>query len=133
MLHGIDKVSDNIAITRRRNAAALFQEFLQAEIAAGRPAKGLEQAFAERLQISPSLWSQVKKSRPIGDKLARQVEHHAGKPEGWLDEAHEENAMPDPAEERFIELARKTWRCANAKQKRELARMLKALPAGAPL
>jgi hypothetical protein len=37
-------------------------------------AQGLEQAFAASLQISPSLWSQIKSARPIGDKLARQIE-----------------------------------------------------------
>lgn len=124
-------MTDNISTARRRNAAALFQEFLQAEVAAGKPAKGLEQAFAERMQISPSLWSQVKKSRPIGDKLARQIEHHAGKPEGWLDAFHEESQGPDPAEERFLEMARKAWRAANASGKRELARTLRSM-AGSP-
>jgi hypothetical protein len=32
------------------------------------------------------MWSQIKSSRPIGDKLARQIEKHCGKVAGWLDE-----------------------------------------------
>ena len=45
-----------------------------------------EQAFAAALEISPSMWSQITSSRPIGDTLARQLERHCGKPAGWLDE-----------------------------------------------
>ena len=29
--------------------------------------------FAEKLEISPSMWSQIKSTRPIGDALARQA------------------------------------------------------------
>jgi hypothetical protein len=87
--------------------------------------KGLEQSFAAAMHISPSMWSQIKSARPIGDKLARQLEHRAGKPSGWLDEVHDGAAVPDAAEERFLELARTAWRAQNAKGKRELARQLK--------
>lgn len=114
----------NITITRRQNALALFQEYAAARIAAGEPAKGLEQAFAAQLEISPSMWSQVKASRPISDKLARQVENHMKKPAGWLDEPHGAQ-QPDAAEERFVELARAAWRAANAQGKRELKQLLR--------
>ena len=33
------------------------------------------------------MWSQIKSARPIGDKLARQLESACGRPAGWLDEA----------------------------------------------
>jgi hypothetical protein len=112
-------------VTRRRNALALFQEFMSAAAAEGAAPKGLEQSFAAAMQISPSMWSQIKSARPIGDKLARQLEHCAGKPSGWLDEVHDGAALPDAAEERFLELARAAWRAQNAKGKRELARQLK--------
>ncbi|MDR2239248.1 MAG: AbrB/MazE/SpoVT family DNA-binding domain-containing protein [Zoogloeaceae bacterium] len=55
-------------------------------LTSGTPPKGLEQSFASMLQISPSMWSQIKSSRPIGDKLARQIEKHCKMPGGWLDE-----------------------------------------------
>jgi hypothetical protein len=116
----------NLTVIRRRNALALFQEFAGAALAEGGAAKGLEQAFAARAQISPSMWSQIKSARTIGDRLARQLEHHGGKPAGWLDEEHEQ-APPDPAEERFVELARRVWRSRNAKGRRELAQWLRRL------
>lgn len=125
---GVPRCSDdtvpNITIIRRQNALALFQEYAAARIAAGEPAKGLEQAFAAQLEISPSMWSQVKASRPISDKLARQMESHTKKPQGWLDEPHGGH-QPDAAEERFVELARAAWRAANAPGKRELARLMR--------
>jgi hypothetical protein len=68
----------NITVARRQNALALFQAFAAKALDEGSPPKGLEQAFAATLQISPSLWSQIKSARPIGDKLARQIEHLAG-------------------------------------------------------
>ncbi len=113
----------NITITRRSNVIALHRRFLEQAIAAGLPAKGLDQLFAAKLEISASMWSQVKSSRPIGDTLARQIEAHCGQPLGWLDEEHASDA-PDPAEERFIALARKTWREASAKEKRALTKWL---------
>lgn len=74
-------------------------------VAAGMPPpKGLEHAVAARLQISPSMWSQIKSSRPIGDKLARQVEVLCGKPVDWLDEPRKSTAST-PAENAFLELA----------------------------
>jgi hypothetical protein len=104
---------------------ALYQDYARQHLANGESAKGLEQTFAATLEISPSTWSQIKSARPIGDRLARQIEQHASKPAGWLDETHEELQAPDPAEERFLELARRAWRHANAKGKRELTHALK--------
>lgn len=124
LLHPIHIVS-NLTLIRRRNALALFQQFAESAINEGAAPKGLEQSFAARAQISPSMWSQIKSSRPIGDKLARQLEHHGGKPAGRLDEDHGEPAAPDAAEERFVALARAAWRASTARQKRELSRLLK--------
>lgn len=119
-----DDTVPNITITRRQNALALFQEYAAARIAAGEPAKGLEQSFAAQLEISPSMWSQVKASRPISDKLARQIESHTKKPAGWLDALHGA-PQPDAAEERFLDLARAAWRASNAQAKRDLARLMR--------
>ena len=57
----------NITLTRRQNALALFQDYAEKALASGAAPKGLEQSFAASLQISPSMWSQIKSSRPIGD------------------------------------------------------------------
>ena len=129
-LREANTVTGNVTLIRRGNVLALYQDYAHQHLASGESAKGLEQAFAATLEISPSTWSQIKSSRPIGDKLARQIEQHAGKPAGWLDEAHAERALPDAAEERFVELARNAWRRANAKEKRELVRMLKERQSG---
>ena len=118
----------NITVLRRNNALVLFQEYAAAQIAAGEPAKGMEQAFAAQLEISPSMWSQIKASRPISDKLARQIESHVNKPAGWLDDAHGAQ-QPDAAEDRFVEAARAAWRAANAQGKRELMRQMRAAAA----
>ena len=129
LLHRFHKLQDH-TVTRRRNALALFQEFMSAAAAEGAPPKGLEQSFAAAMQISPSMWSQIKSARPIGDKLARQLEHRGGKPAGWLDQAHGAAAAPDAAEDRFVELARAVWRAQNAAGKRELARLLRLATPG---
>jgi hypothetical protein len=51
--------------------------------------RGLEGRFAERVQIQPSYWSQIKgRSRQIGERLARQFEQLCHKPNGWMDVRH---------------------------------------------
>lgn len=116
----------SITTTRRHNALLLHKRFLAQSVAAGLPAKGLDQAFAQQLQISPSMWSQIKSARPIGDTLARQIEALCGEAAGWLDATHEAPQGPDEAEERFVAIAREAWRAANAKEKRELRMLLMA-------
>ena len=129
MLHLIHTVP-NTTLIRRQNALALFQRFVGGAITEGASPKGLEQSFAAKLQISPSMWSQIKSARPVGDKLARQLEVRCEKPLGWLDLSHGEAPSPDAAEERFMELARRAWRGQNARGKRELSSWLKSqLPA----
>ena len=114
----------SVSVTRRRNALLLFKDFMEQQVLAGAAPKGLEQAFAAQVQISPSMWSQVKSSRPIGDTLARQFEALCGKPAGWLDQERPSDLV-DQAEAHFVELARTAWRSAKAKGKRELLRQLK--------
>jgi len=113
-------------VLRRRNVLALFQAWAESAVAAGSAPKGLEQAFAAHVEISPSMWSQIKSSRPIGDKLARQIERHCGKPAGWLDEAREA-AGPTPGEQRFLALALQAWRRTNADGRKELRAQLRQL------
>ena len=49
----------NLTVARRRNVLALHRRFLEASVAAGLPAKGLDQAFARKIEVSPSMWSPV--------------------------------------------------------------------------
>ena len=131
----------NITLTRRHNVLALFHDHARRAVAAGAAPKGLEQAFAATLQISPSMWSQIKSSRPIGDKLARQIETHAAKPPGWLDDEHAEAAaaptlsaaavVPTSAEAAFLDLALAAWRCANPAGRQVLQRQLETMLQGA--
>ncbi|MBX9630487.1 MAG: hypothetical protein K2X67_08175 [Burkholderiales bacterium] len=114
----------NITITRRQNALALFQAYIEKVLATGASPKGLEQSFAASVEISPSMWSQLKSSRPIGDKLARQIERHCGKPVGWLDEERAD-ATPSATEKAFLDLALKAWRATNSAGRKELRARLK--------
>lgn len=118
----------NITLNRRLNALSLFQEHAEQALAAGAPPKGLEQAFAARLQISPSMWSQIKSSRPIGDKLARQIESLCGRPAGWLDELRKDTG-PTPAETAFLELALAAYRATNSAGRKALREHLKTIVA----
>ena len=114
----------NTTITRRQNALALFQAYAEKALASGAPPKGLEQTFAATLQISPSMWSQIKSSRPIGDKLARQIEQHHGKPTGWLDEVRGNDSVT-PAEKAFLDLALKAWRATNSLGRKALREQMR--------
>jgi hypothetical protein len=81
----------DVARIRLDNAIALFDEFVRATVKHPDAAtlRGLERRFAERLQIQPSYWSQIKsRSRQIGERLARQFEQLCHKPYGWMDQPH---------------------------------------------
>ena len=87
----------DVAQTRHDNALLLFDEFVQATVKHPDAAtlRGLEGRFAERLQIQPSYWSQIKgRSRQIGERLARQFEQLCHKPSGWMDQARHVHAPP---------------------------------------
>jgi hypothetical protein len=119
------------ATVRRLNAIALFQAFAEERITAGDPPKGLEAAWAARIGVSGATWSMAKSgARPLGDKLARQLEHHCGKPAGWLDEEREPAGLT-PAEQQFLALALKTYRATNSDGRKRLRQLLRDVP-GAP-
>jgi hypothetical protein len=85
----------DVAAIRLDNALALFDEFVRSTVknADAATLRGLERRFAERLQIQPSYWSQIKsRSRQIGERLARQFEQCCGKPAGWMDKVHGDEA-----------------------------------------
>lgn len=91
----------DVAQIRLDNALRLFDEFVHATVKHPDAAtlRGLERRFAERLQIQPSYWSQIKsRSRQIGERLARQFEPLCQKPTGWMDQRHDSGAAaPMPA------------------------------------
>jgi hypothetical protein len=93
----------DVAQIRLDNALLLFDEFVQATVKHPDAAtlRGLERRFAERLQIQPSYWSQIKgRSRQIGERLARQFEVLCHKPPGWMDQLHgEAGSQADASEE----------------------------------
>jgi hypothetical protein len=120
----------NITLTRRQNALALFRDYAEKSLASGVSPKGLEQAFAAKLQVSPSMWSQIKSSRPIGDKMARQMEVASAKPAGWLDEVRKSSA-PTVAEVAFLELALAAWQSTNSSGRKALRDHLNAIIGGA--
>ncbi len=124
----MDHTNRDFTLHRRANLNTLLHEFLKTRIAEGAAPKGLEQEFAKQLQISPSMLSQIKSVRPIGDKLARQIEVLCGVAAHWLDEMQSAaEPLPDEAEDHIAELARQAWRQCNAKQKRELRLHLHSL------
>ena len=105
------------AQVRLDNALRLFDEFVAAAVKNpdATALRGLERRFAERLQIQPSYWSQIKgRSRQIGERLARQFEQLFHKPQGWMDHDHDDEtpaaaaspstapALPQDDDERFI-------------------------------
>lgn len=94
----------DVAQIRLDNAMALFDEFVRNTVKHPDAAtlRGLERRFAERLQIQPSYWSQIKgRSRQIGERLARQFEQLTHKPVGWMDLPHgaptTQSSQPSPA------------------------------------
>jgi hypothetical protein len=87
----------DLAQVRLNNALALFEEFVRATArnADAATLRGLERRFAERVDIQPSYWSQIKsRSRQIGERLARQFEQRCKKPPGWMDVPHDGNTVP---------------------------------------
>jgi hypothetical protein len=91
----------DVAQIRLDNALLLFDEFVDATIKHPDAAtlRGLEGRFAERLQIQPSYWSQIKgRSRQIGERLARQFEQLCKKPSGWMDQPHELHSRANAAQ-----------------------------------
>ena len=89
----------DVAQIRLDNAMRLFEEFVSATVKHPDAAtlRGLERRFAEKLQIQPSYWSQIKgRSRQIGERLARQFEQLCHKQPGWMDIEHGATATPAP-------------------------------------
>jgi plasmid maintenance system antidote protein VapI len=120
--------ASNLHAIRRANLLALLQTFCEKQLATGVPAKGLELAFAEQLQVSKSLFSQLKSSRNISDAMAMQIEKRCGAARGWLSIERQPaaHARALAGEERFLELARVAYRAQNGAGRKELLSYLQA-------
>lgn len=121
----------NITVTRRRNVRLIFQDYAESQLSAGASPNGLEQSFARMIQVSPSMWSQIKKSRPIGDKIARQIEGLSGKSSGWLDQDRDAGTSEaSEGEQQFLARALKAFRATNAQGRKALNAWLLAIEEG---
>lgn len=108
---------------RRENLHTLIREFAQARIASGEPGNGAERAFAEQLQMSKSLLSHLKSSRPISDAIALQIEANCKKPGGWLSTVHTKiDTRPAPGEDAFIAQVRAAYRALDRDGRARLKR-----------
>ncbi len=74
-----------LAERRRHQVLALWTRWRLQKLSQG--AAVSESAFASQMGLSPSQWSQHKAGKPLGDRLARQIETACGVPSGWLDQA----------------------------------------------
>jgi hypothetical protein len=63
-------------------------------------------------------------ARPIGDKLARQIEQRASLEPGWLDEEREPAGM-SAGEQQFLSMALKAYRGTNSAGRKELKQLVK--------
>lgn len=118
-------MSQSIATTRQRNLNSLFQQFAEREVAAGAQPRGLEKSFAELLEIKSTTWSMAKSgARPIGDKLARQIEQRVSLEPGWLDQEREPVGM-SAGEQQFLSMALKAYRGTNSAGRKELKQLVK--------
>jgi plasmid maintenance system antidote protein VapI len=121
--------ASNLHAIRRANLLSLLQTFCEKQLATGVPAKGLELAFAEQLQVSKSLFSQLKSSRNISDAMAMQIERRCGAARGWLSIERQPalQARAIAGEERFLELARVAYRAQNGAGRKALHSYLEAV------
>lgn len=105
-------------------------------MALGEPANGMDQAFAELVEIEASVWSAIKNGkRTVSDSTARQIECRAGKPEGWLDGAHREDHVSwlRPDEHELALLALAAIRRSDADGLARLAKLIENFGAESPL
>jgi len=120
----------SVHIARRQNLLSLFSEFV-AEAQSVNPAAslvGLDKAFAASIQIANTSLSSYKSgSRPIGDRIARQIESILQLDWGWMDTVHQDEDPNDDEVElnRFLKLAARTYKRATPVQRQMLADMLK--------
>ena len=114
----MDTPRSSLHITRRLNLLQLLKDFAQQRLATSGETAGAEGAFALAVGVSASMLSQIKKHRPIGTKVARQIESTLGLSAGWLDIERVHETAPTPQEAKFHKLSARIWSHGTAKQKR---------------
>lgn len=117
---------------RNANALIAFNQFARERIAFGEPGNGLDQAFADLVEVAPQVWSGIKAGkRRIGDVIARRIECRTGKPEGWLDGVHQEDHVSwlRPEEQELTRLALEAFRRSDSEGRARLAKMIEGFKA----
>ncbi len=79
-------IPEDLAHRRQQNALTLWLRWRLADIAKGNI--GTDRSFSAQIGMSPTQWSNHKSGKPLGDKLARQMELACGVEAGWLDQNH---------------------------------------------
>ncbi len=114
-----------ISVIRRNNVLLLFKEFAEDLLAGGQTIRAIDSAFADHLQVSLPTFSMMRSgSRPIGNRLARQIETAVGKPAGWLDEWRNLET-PTEAEQVFLDEALAAYRRSTSEGRRQLRKLIK--------
>lgn len=114
-------------VTRRQNLLLLYRQFASERLSFTGDATGTDAAFAQHIQVSPSMLSQIKTHRPIGSRVARQIEAVLQLEESWLDVERDTPPVITSQQIKFEKLARQLWETGNAKQKREAVTALMAI------
>jgi len=114
---------------RRHNLLTLYTAFVSDAQKADPAASlaGLDKAFAARIQIANSSFSSYKSgARPMGGRIARQIESLLSLERGWMDLAHTDNPQPEQDAElhRFLKLATRAFRRATPAQRAMLHNVL---------
>ena len=119
----------NLHVVRRNNLLSLYSEFVASTLQ-NDPSKsthGLDRDFAALLQIANSSLSSYKTGgRPIGDRIARQIETLAGKASGWLDVDAVQPIDEETELQQFLKLAARAYKRLPSKERPRLFEMLKA-------
>ena len=84
----------DLARTRLARLMALWLQWRLGKLASS--AEAQERDFAASLGLAPSQWSQHKAGKPLGARLARQIEAACGQPAGWLDRPQEDSSAAAP-------------------------------------
>jgi len=98
-------VENNLAIRRKNNLRLIIDNYFEGKVT--RLAKAINKPTT---QLSRIFSSNEKNKRAIGDKLAREIEHGAALPSGWLDK--ENNQVNTESESVGLKIPLISW--ANA-------------------
>lgn len=112
-----------ISVARRANILRLFSEFVASEQAQnpGCSLSGMDRAFSLKIQVHNTYFSGMKSgARPIGDKLARQIEANTGKQKGWLDAPAESAPAKSKTLQRLIDRVESAYLASDARGRRRL-------------